>query len=210
MLTKDFYKFINSIFSTSYPRKEMVDTIFSICKIVNPFLAVELGSQQGRSSVIIASAMKSNSTLYCFDAFLPKFPLPPYAETHSDKDLLIQNINKARSLNFLKCNIEVEAKKAEEVAVLFQNKRIDFLHIDIGNHYDNIKIVLPQFLPLVNNCILLDGGVYSRWMRNPNFPFKPYKDLLNNFPEWKNRTIVWDDNYAITFMYKGALLDSIT
>lgn len=189
------------IFTTSYDCKAAEDLISSFVACINPVQALEIGTQQGKSAVLIAKAMKRDTYFTSCDLFQSHYDTPPYKETHADQRIAGANMMTAEpecKWQILMCN---------GMQMLQGDKVYDLLHIDICNHYDNLKDILPLAFRKVTKGIILEGGIYNRWQRK--YKFRPYNDLLSmiEIPEyihWRHITIPFNDHNAVTLLTRNS------
>lgn len=182
------------IFTTSYKTNGMEDLLTALTKIANPKIAVELGVQQGASAIAIGKGLDKGD-LYAYDLFEPTYQEPPFGSTHADAEIALQNIATARLLD--KVNICV----GDAFNTHKDFGKVDLLHVDICNHYDNILKILKKWYRKVNKFILLEGGVYNHWQKKCHF--KPYNTVLK-MPFIKDNyevfTLRGGDDYALTIL----------
>lgn len=183
------------IFTTSYKNEGFKKIITGIVQVTNPQIAVELGTQQGASAILIGKALKDGK-LFTYDSFDEKYDNPPYAETHADLRQTLRSIKAAKLDN---TKVEVTPYDAFRVADLY--KSVDLLHIDICNHYDNIKKLLRQWYLKVNKVILIEGGGYNQWQKEYKFkPFYPLFTELFILNRYGCSVITLDDNYSLSIL----------
>jgi catechol 2,3-dioxygenase-like lactoylglutathione lyase family enzyme len=185
------------IFSSSYMLKEVDEFITSLVKIANPEVVVEIGAQQGKSTVLMAKALPASATIHTYDLFEKEYEAPPYLDTHANQQTVIDNLTKAK----VKCSFNVNKGRGEEA--LANHNDIDLLHIDICNHYDNLKPLLEIALTKVRKTIILEGGISNNWQKK--YGFKPYGPMLDEdwvSKSWSHITIPFNQHNAITIMMK--------
>lgn len=190
--------------STSYTTQEAQDLITNLVKIVNPKTVFEIGTQQGGSAIMIGKGMGLGSTLYTCDLFEEKYDAPPYKNTGANIEIAKESIKQAN------LNCQVEVKRGTISCLLELNMRPDIVHCDIGNSYTKLPPVLKHLLVITNKLIILEGGVYSLWMResnitNNNNEFLSYHPILHEpwiADTWDHITINLDniDRYAVTIL----------
>lgn len=164
--------------STSYETQGMSEALYSLVFGCDPVISVELGAQKGRSAVIIASAMRRESRLYVYDTFEDRYSLPPFGLTHARQSAVEAELAAARTKGFVGCSTFV---RREDAAKAFQNHvGIDFLHIDICNHYDNLKPILLEWHKKVRKVILLCGGDSDAWLDGETF--RAFSPMLSEEP----------------------------
>jgi hypothetical protein len=191
------------VHSTSYKTEEVQDFITSFVKVVNPQTAIEIGTQQGMSAILIGRGMKEGSNLYCYDLFQPTYPDPPYAETFADIKTTINNIEEANLL----CNIHVKQGSHEDA---FNNEidihgvgyaGADLLHVDICNHMDNIRPILNKLSDFIGKAIILEGGIFNNWQKK--YGFASFEPLLRQpwiAEKWSYIVVPFNEHNSVTFM----------
>jgi catechol 2,3-dioxygenase-like lactoylglutathione lyase family enzyme len=185
------------IFSSSYKSPEVDSFITSFVATISPNKVVEIGAQQGKSTVLIAKGLDKTAEIYTYDLFEKSYDSPPYLDTHADKEIVISNLKTAK----VKCGFSVNKARGEEA--LKQHDKIDLLHIDICNHYDNLKPLLELAVDKVSKAILLEGGIENSWQKK--YGFKPYDSLLQEdwiASKWSYITIPFNEHNAITILTK--------
>lgn len=182
------------MFTSSYKSEEISNFITSFVKLIQPDIVVEIGCQQGYSAIVIGKGLPSTSIIYTYDIFEDKYLNFPYSATHSNYDLAISNI----LTSSLTCQVEVHKLAGD--AALKNHDSIDLLHIDICNHYDNIRPLLMEALPKVKHAVLLEGGGYNRWQKKYNY--KPYFTIFEESvcKDWDHITIQENEHNAITIL----------
>ena len=188
------------IFTTSYKDKGLQDIIRGLVGLYQPKIAVDLGTQQGASAILIANAMPDDGHLDTYDLFLDDYCEPPYLPTHADLENTRYNID-ALGLRY-KINIRIKD------AILSHNdfNYADLLHIDICNHYDNVKPILQNWCTKVGQMIILEGGRHNHWQHQ--YEFKPFYPILTEpWIELKYHSIIFskNENEAVTIMMRNYL-----
>lgn len=189
---------MTEIFTTSYENPELLTWLV---KGLNAKTIVEVGSQQGNSTVALGRGLGEGSRLVTVDRFDEKYDAPPHLETHARKDAVEANLKNAN----LKCNFEVIKGDGLEFLKHFQNQNdhMDVFHCDICNHYDNLKPILEVAVQLNPNMILLEGGIHNKWQQK--YDFKSYAPMLEE-PWLKDFytyvTIPFNEHNAITVLTK--------
>lgn len=179
------------IFTTSY-NDQACELITSLVQVLAPTEVIEIGSQQGRSSVAIAKGLVIGANFATADLFEPNYSSPPYLSTHADQQKVLENLDAAG----LVCNYQV--LRTNGLALAEKIGAVDLLHVDICNHRDNLLPILRAWGPKVKKMILLEGGIYNNWQRK--YGFEPYRDSLNEFNDWSHVTITINEHNAITIM----------
>jgi len=148
------------IFTTSYMDESISTLITSFVRALNPQVVIEIGTQQGYSASLIVKGMTIGSKFITYDLFQDKYENPPYSNTHSNKDIAIENI---KSFNPV-CQWDVCNGSYTDALKLFP-EGIDLLHIDICNHYDNLLPILDLFKDLIYKGMILEGGIENHWQK---------------------------------------------
>jgi hypothetical protein len=174
---------MRDIFSTSYT-VEQCGFITSLVRMIQPTTALEIGTQQGNSAVAIALGMGKGSVFKTYDLFEPKYPIAPHGETHADMALSIMN------LQWYGPECDWEVVQGDHLTAdqdpAFRNG-IDFLHIDVCNHLDNVSPILDTLLCRVKKMVVMEGGIENRWMRD--YGFKQWLSYFDN--EWMSQSYQW-------------------
>lgn len=168
--------------------------IKGLVEVYDPHTVVELGTQQGNSAIIIGKAL-GQGVLYTYDSFETNYALPPYAATGADYQKAVGNIYDAG------LHEKVFVIKKDAFEVYKDWPEVDILHVDIGNHYDNMAKILEQWRYKVAKVILLEGGGYNHWQKKCDF--KPFNLLLNRHfitDNYDHVIISHDENYALTIL----------
>jgi len=180
--------------STSY-NEDQLGFITSLVKVIDPKTVFEIGAQQGHSAIALGMGMWSNSKLVTCDRFEEKYPDPPYAATHASMAETIKNLEAAG----LQCDWQVTKCPYQEELERFPEGKIDLIHIDICNHFDNIQPILEHIFNKEYRIklILLEGGVHNHWQKKHGFDC--YTEAIEPF--WDRFiTIPFDENHAITIV----------
>jgi len=181
-------------FTSSYSIAQQ-SLITSLVQTVNPSFVLEIGTQQGSSSIALGKGMSSDSKLITYDLFEESYEDYPYFSTHANKKLAEQNLKKANLL----CDWEV--RKGNYKHFLLQEQEVvDILHVDICNHLGNLSPILRFCESKVTSMIILEGGGHNDWQRKHKFV--PYKSSLNQnyLCNWEHVTIYEGSHRAITIM----------
>jgi len=187
------------VFTSSYKTPEIQQFITSFAHVIDPTSAIEIGTQQGMSAILIGKGMK-RGTLHTYDLYESQYRGPPYLDTYADRAIVKDNILNAG----LSGRVRVHEGSYKE-AILEQidihgvgYSMIDLLHIDICNHYDNLKPMLERLSQFVSKAIILEGGIRNNW--HQKYGYKSYTPLLDRLTEWNYITIPFSDHNAITLM----------
>jgi len=192
---------VKEIFTTSYKTPEIEDFITSLVRLADPHIVVDIGTQQGKSAVLLGKGMKEGSELYSFDLFEETYSAPPHANTHSNMLAAKENLDFAN----LKCKWSVRKKAGVEAIEDFE--QIDILHIDICNHRDNVIPILDVAINKVKKYILLEGGVKNSWQQKCGFT--PFNESLQKYKEVADFCVfkINSNENAITVMSKRETKD---
>lgn len=186
------------IFTTSYNDENISNIITSFVKLLNPKKTIEIGTQQGYSASLITKGMDYESEFITFDIFQDKYNNPPFAETHSNKELAKKNIANSNPL----CKWDVRTGNHLD-AFAVSKEGIDLLHIDICNHYDNLKPILSLFKDLIYKGMILEGGIKNHWQEKYNYRCW---DSIMSYPWFFKRfqyiTIPFGNNNSVTLVRK--------
>lgn len=169
---------------SSYKRSHLGTIFYALVRSHAPKLAVELGVFQGYSSLHIAAAMRDNarseSQLHLIDLW------ETYPYRHCTLQTTKQNFEKNGLLSPPNIDILFVEEDAKESHVGYDQRSIDFLHIDISNTGDNLSELLDLWAPKMstdaNALIVLEGGSQERdqipWMQE--YSDAPIQDLLHS------------------------------
>lgn len=189
------------IFSSSYSLPEAQGLITAFVRAINPKKAVEIGTQQGMSSILIGGAMQYGSQLITYDLFEDKYQGPPHLPTHANKEIAEQNIKKAGVADrvTVKMGSHREAFDNEIDIYGVGYTCIDLLHVDICNHYDNLKPILELLENFTSKAIILEGGIYNLWQMKHGY--KPWAPLLHEvLDRWQHITVPFNEHNAVTLL----------
>lgn len=190
---------MHKIFTSSYHTPAAQELITSFVRVVDPTSAIEIGTQQGMSAILIGKGM-TRGTLHTYDLYEPQYRGAPYLDTHAEIATSVHNIHKAG----LSDRIQVHKGSYEEVLLEQIDihgvgySMIDLLHIDICNHYDNLKPMLDRLSQFVSKAIILEGGIYNNWQKKHDY--KNFRPLLEEMTEWDFVTIPFNEHNSVTLM----------
>jgi len=85
--------------TTSYRSLAAQELITGLVRTVNPQRAIEIGTQQGNSALLICKGMKNGTSFSTYDLFQERYGKPPYLETHARKDIAEELLRKAPYIN---------------------------------------------------------------------------------------------------------------
>ena len=188
--------------TTSYNNNDIQELITSFVKSLDIKCAAEIGTQRGCSAALICKGMdKEDREFHSCDLFEEKYRNPPYLATHASKEETEFNLSK---LN-LKCKWNIH--KSNDIELLEIVEDIELLHIDICNHYDNIRDILIRWNTIVKKAIILEGGNYNHWQKK--YGFKPWYPILEE--EWFSKywsyiTIEFNNGNAVTFCIRKSIV----
>lgn len=189
-------------FSSSYETAGMADLITMLVRQINPVDVLEIGTQQGGSAQIIAEAMTPGGILTTCDLFEPKYRDPPYGDTHCSEKKARENLAPYRD----KVHIAVLTAGYPSLLRYLHDYTVDLLHVDICNHYDNLRPILHDIVGnnaiYVRKMIILEGGIHNRWQKECGFD--SYAPLLQEpwMYAWEHATIAFNDHNAITVLWR--------
>ena len=136
-----------------------------------PITCVELGVLNGYSSLHIGLALKYNydgveGHLHSYDLW------EDYLYNHGNKDS-VQDLLERNEISDYVSLYHADAMKVHE---LYEEKRVDLLHVDISNTGDTFNFMIEKWHPIlkVNGLFLFEGGSkerdYTEWMIDYKFP----------------------------------------
>lgn len=105
---------------------------------------VELGSYQGRSSVVIAAVLPVDSFLYCVDHFKGS---PEHHKGNLDLTNLLESFKKNIDEFGVKEKIRVLAMSTTEAAEKFEPESVNLILVDAAHDYDSVKLDLLKWYP---------------------------------------------------------------
>ena len=183
------------IVSTSYRTEGFDELITAIIRIVNPDMVVELGTQQGKSAIAIARGLREGQRLYTYDLYEETYRNPPYAPTRADYKQAEINIEEAGLAS------RVTSVRMDAFVVHDAFHQVDVLHMDIGNHYDNVLRILKQWHKRVAKLILIEGGVHNRWQKEHGFePFTAILEMSFIEDNYDYCIVHGEDDHAMTIL----------
>ena len=185
------------VFTTSYISQVAKDYLSAITSLIDPKVVVEIGTQLGISGVCIAKEICKEGEFISFDTYTKEYVGEPKLPTHAN----LINATKYFEASNIRCNWKLLKGTYIKVDNLFTS--IDLLHIDICNHYDNLKPILEILLHKVTRAIIIEGGIKNHWMKKYNF--KSYLPMLSEDwikKDWKYIIIRFDENHATTLLIR--------
>jgi predicted O-methyltransferase YrrM len=160
---------------------------------------VEIGSWQGKSSVILAKAAgnRRNGIVYCIDPFdasgdalsVPAFQERLKGASGDLKGVFLANIARCKVAG----RIRVRQGTSSEVAVSWTEK-IDLLFIDGDHSYDGVRrdfLAWTKFLR--PGGLLLLHDVCPDHTENPKHPDGPYRivqEYIRDDPQWRSQRLI--------------------
>lgn len=198
--------------SISYNTESSRSLVYSLVRVADPLIAVELGVHKAGSLLLIASAMKTSSTLYGFDLFednesdrfaeyesvsisdAGKYVVEEYEKLKREKVIL--GASKTERVLPHIYLLKMDAVRAAD-SVAFTS----LLHVDVGNHESNVRNILKAWLNKVDDMIILEGGKRTDWHRKHKL--NPFEQVLNETwvcKDWKHIVIPISENKYITIM----------
>ena len=188
------------VFTSSYHKPAQREFLTSFVELIAPITAVDIGTQQGSSAILIGKAMGSGTQLFTYDLFEPNYQQPPHKPTHADQEAALLNIQRAR----LVCKVHLV--KADAAWAATQHQQIDLLHLDICNHLTTMQALLPLFVPKVTRAIVLEGGVHNKWQREYGYSsYRPWLDADPLFAGWDKLTVPFNEHNAVTLLVKRGI-----
>lgn len=187
---------MSKIFTTSYDDLAC-GLITALVQNVRPKTVIEIGCQQGRSTVALAAGMQAGSKLISVDLFEEKYDAPPYLETHASLEKALENLRASNPA----CEFEVRKQDGVLLADEIEGN-VDVLHVDVCNHERNLYPILQSWHEKVSKLIILEGGIYNKWQQR--YGFASYRAMLREkwLAAWDAVTIPFNDHNSITVMAK--------
>lgn len=168
---------------SSYQQNEFGEIIKAYVIGWKPVSFVELGVLHGYSTRYIAEGLKEIRRLYDINTKLDAYDLfDEYQYKHGKKEEVEQMLkehNLSEYVNIIQGN-------AYEVYKNYQDKSLEFLHVDISNTGDTVKKIMELWDPKIRarGLILFEGGSEERdnieWMKKYNMP--PIKKEIETNP----------------------------
>lgn len=164
----------------------------------NQPVAVEIGSWQGKSSVIIAKGIKNknNPLLYCIDPFDASSDAQGAEDLRQRANKLEVTLKEIFLKNITKCNVRQYIKVLEGKSQDFVNdwqEKIDFLFID-GDH--SYEAILGDFLSwskfiksggyIALHDVMTDSAGRKVYYEGP---YKVVKDYILNSDDWLEKNL---------------------
>jgi hypothetical protein len=164
---------------SSYTTNNYADIFRAIVSAYLPKVCVELGVLEGYSTVAIAEGLKANHEkgereghLYAYDLF-EKYPY-----RHSTQEIVQGNIDRELLTEY----VTLEEADAFEVADIYEDHSVNFLHVDLSNTGAIVRRVMSDWdkKMVMGGVICFEGGTEERdnieWMKQYDAP--PIKQEL--------------------------------
>lgn len=169
--------------NSSYEENNYGSLFYSLIRIYQPKIVVELGTKSGYSAYHIAKALKENGSgrLDCYDLW------EQYGKTYgfdNTSKLWAEN-NLAQFSNIVTLN------QMDAIGIEKKYKMIDILHIDLDNHADILQKVIPVWINKVRQLIIIEGGSKQRDRGDSpsDYVKMPFSNWLDNLDERQARQI---------------------
>lgn len=156
-----------------------------------PRTCVELGVLNGYSSMWIGLGLQHNAKLHSLTGHLYSYDLwDDYPYNHGNKEDVEELLKKCGVDKY----VSLFHKDAKEVHLLYTEKQVDILHVDISNTGDIFNFIVEKWHPLLtmSGVLLFEGGSMERdsisWMMETNsFPIKKAIEanpIINSFYQY--------------------------
>lgn len=184
------------VVSTSYCGSDFFSLFVAAVSFYNPKTIVEIGCQQGGSAVALGAVMRSDAKLWLYDKFDSEYDLYPHGSTQSSLSATEENIRRAG------LDGRVYVTKLDAYDVWRQHPTgVDIVHIDIGNTLETVSRILPHWLSLARQAILLEGGVHNRWQRENSYSlYTSHLDSALSSTDWRYVVFCRGSHYALTLL----------
>lgn len=167
---------------SSYKENNYGSVLLSLIIGKAPEVCVELGVLDGYSTMHIAKGLKFNYDLFGIDGKLFCWDLwDMYEYNHGDKNEVQKRLDKEKLTPF----VYLKTGDAFETPMLFPEKSVTFLHVDISNTGSVLKKIMDYWNKRMKNygMIVFEGGSKERdnieWMIKYKKP-SIYDELRNN------------------------------
>lgn len=156
---------------SSYEQNNYGEIFYSIIRVYQPAVVVELGTKAGFSAYHIARGLKENvkGKLDCYDLW-EKYEFSTVPISVAEKNL-------REFKNIVSLNLE-DAKLVHK-----KYESVDILHVDLSNEGGILEEIIPYWIDKVRQLIIVEGGSEEHdnlpWMKN--FKKKPMKKWLQMF-----------------------------
>ena len=144
------------LWDSSYEKNHYGNFFYSLVRIYQPEIVVELGTKAGFSAYHIARALLANrkGRLDCYDLW-EKYEFNPIPQSIARKNL-----------KEFKDIIQFNLRDAVGVDKLY--KRVDILHVDLNNEGTILEEIVPFWIDKTLQLIIIEGGSMERdqasWM----------------------------------------------
>lgn len=193
----------------NYGTSSVRSLIYSLVRIADPVIAVELGVHQADSLLLIASAMRPSATIYGFDTFGRVQEALPCTKFASSKELAekivsneyerLRRENIERGTDRVLPHIYIVdsdyVKAASSVAFT------SFLHVNACNHEQSVREILKAWIGKVDDLIILEGGRINDWQRSHKL--RPFEHVLDETwirEEWRSIVIDINENESLSIL----------
>ena len=159
------------LWDSSYEKNHYGDFFYSLVRIYQPEIVVELGTKAGFSAYHIARGLKANKKgrLDCYDLW-EKYQFKSVSQSITKK-----NLKKFKDI--IRCNVR------DAVGVNKLYKRVDILHVDLNNEGTILEEIVPFWIDKTRQLIIIEGGSMERdlveWMRK--YKKMPISKWLEDF-----------------------------
>ena len=167
---------------SSYIQNHYGDLFYSLIRIEQPSLVVELGTYLGFSGLHMAAALRDNkhgeSELHLIDLW------DRYKYRHCSIETTTENFRKNDLLNLENATVRFKNQDAFEISADYEETSIDFLHIDVSNDGGTLERCVESWHPKIrlNGTLVMEGGSAERdqidWM--VKFSKKPIESFLTS------------------------------
>lgn len=146
---------------STYEENNYGELFYSLMRIYQPELVVELGTKGGFSAYHIARGLNANQKgkLYCYDLW----------EHYEFYKVAKKNLREFENI------VNLEIRNAQGVDQV--HKTVDILHVDLGNQGETLEKIVPLWIDKVRQLIIIEGGSRERdergWMiKNKAVPIR--------------------------------------
>ena len=161
------------IIESSYIKNDIGRILKTYVIAWQPRTYVELGVLHGYSTLAIAQGLKDLHQLRGDKRKLDAYDLfEDYQYKHGNKEEVEQLLKDNGVVDY----VNLQKGNAYEVYKNYEDKRLEFLHVDISNTGDTIKQIMEVWHPKIaeKGLILFEGGSEERdeieWMKKYNMP----------------------------------------